>query len=222
MSRWNGGLPCPARRGGPEGVGARAWRRTGNLFTRPPTGRATSRRRRLLASPASVVARSAPTHVSKGKQPKQLVKTTSFLGGDADGARRLPSATIKLFFLVVRVVFTKPVFLLDCRLRSCYHQSMRIVPKSAGGCGIASFCCLLAVLCCARWEEPDWCCSVAVFLTVAYAVAAVVRAFQWLSAPKPPDITIVGTVETFEVSVEKQKDGTTTKTRSSRTHFVAP
>lgn len=92
---------------------------------------------------------------------------------------------------------------------------MRIVPKTAGGCLIASVCSLAAASCCATWElQPDWCYSAAVFLTVAYAGAAVVRLCQRLSAPKPPEITIVGTVETFEVTVEKQKDGTTTKTRS--------
>ena len=98
---------------------------------------------------------------------------------------------------------------------------MRIVPKSAGGCGVAAFCCLLGVLCCAGWGLPDWCGAVAVILTVAYAGAAVVRVCQRLSAPKSPEITIVGTVETFEVTIEKQKDGTTTKTRSRRTHFTA-
>jgi hypothetical protein len=98
---------------------------------------------------------------------------------------------------------------------------MRIVPKSAGGCGVAAFCSLLAVFCCAGWDAPVWCCSVAILLTVMYAVAAVVRACQRLSAPKPSDITIVGTAETFEVSVEKQKGGATTKTWSRRTNFVA-
>ena len=98
---------------------------------------------------------------------------------------------------------------------------MRIVPKSAGGCGVAAFCGLVAASCCAVWELPDWCYSAAVFLTVAYAGAAIVRACQRLSAPKPSDITIVGTAETFEVSVEKQKGGATTKTWSRRTNFVA-
>ena len=69
-----------------------------------------------------------------------------------------------------------------------------------------AFCGLVAVLCCAGWGLPDWCGAVAVLLTVSYAVAAVVRACQWLSAPKPPDITIVGTVETFEVAVEAAND----------------
>ena len=98
---------------------------------------------------------------------------------------------------------------------------MRIVPKSAGGRVIAAFCGLVVASCCAVWELPDWCYATAVFLTVAYAGAAVVRALQRLSAPKQPDITIVGTVETVEVSVEKQKDGATVKTRSRRNHFVA-
>ena len=65
-------FPCPAgtagfrvrrRRGGPEGAGARRRWRTGNLFTGPQAGRAKGRRRRPLAQPASVVARSA-THFS--------------------------------------------------------------------------------------------------------------------------------------------------------------
>ena len=98
---------------------------------------------------------------------------------------------------------------------------MRIVPKSAGGCGVAAVGSLVATSCCAVCELPDWCYATAVFLTVAYAVAAVVRALQRLSKPKPPDITIVGTVETFEVSAGKQKDGTTTKTQSRRIHSVA-
>ena len=72
---------------------------------------------------------------------------------------------------------------------------MRIVPKSAGGCVVASFCCALAVLCFAGWDFPDWCVSGTILLFVAFAVAAVVRALQWLSAPKPR-ITIAGTVET--------------------------
>ena len=98
---------------------------------------------------------------------------------------------------------------------------MKIVPKSAGGCVIASICCVVAASCCAVWElQPDWCHSAAVFLTIAYAGAAVVRVCQRHSAPKPLDIAIVGTVETFEVTVEKQKDGTTTKTRSRRTDFA--
>ena len=97
---------------------------------------------------------------------------------------------------------------------------MRIVPKSAGGCVVVAFCGLVATSCCAVRELPDWCYATAVFLTVAYAGAAVFRACQRLSAPKPPDITIVGTVETFEVSVETQKDGTT-KTWSRHSHFAA-
>jgi hypothetical protein len=97
---------------------------------------------------------------------------------------------------------------------------MRIVPKSAGGCGVAALCGLVAASCCAVWELPDWCYATAVFLTVAYAAAAIVRALQRLSAPKPPDITIAGTVETVEVSVEKEKDGTT-KSWCRRTHFAA-
>ena len=97
---------------------------------------------------------------------------------------------------------------------------MRIIPKSVGGCIVAAFCGLVAAVCCEGWELPDWCSTVAVFLTIAYAGAAVVRALQRLSAPKQPDITIVGTVETFEVSVEKKNDGATTKTRSRHTHFV--
>ncbi len=97
---------------------------------------------------------------------------------------------------------------------------MRIVPKSAGGCGVAAFCGLVAASWCAEWELPNWCHSAAVFLTVVYAGAAVVRACQRLSAPKPPDITIVGTIETVEVSVEKQKDGTT-KSWCRRSQFVA-
>ena len=94
---------------------------------------------------------------------------------------------------------------------------MRIVPKSAGGCGVAAFCGLIAIFSCAGWDAPDWCCSAAILLPVAYAVAAVVRAYQWLSAPQPSDTTIVGTVETVEV--EKSKDGTT-KSWYRSTHFV--
>ena len=98
---------------------------------------------------------------------------------------------------------------------------MRIVPKSAGGCGVAAFCGLVAASWCAEWELPNWCHSAAVFLTIVYAGAAVVRVFQRLSAPKQPDITIVGTVETFEVSAGKQKDGATTKMSrcGDRHHF---
>ena len=95
---------------------------------------------------------------------------------------------------------------------------MRIVPKSASGCVVAAFCGLVAALCCVGWGLPDWCVSTAVLLTVAYAGASVVRAYQWLSAPKPPATTIVGTV--VEVSVEKQKDGTT-RSWCRRTHFAA-
>ncbi len=48
------------RRGKPRaGAGAMSWRRTGNLFTGPPAGIAPCRRRRLLSSPVSVLARSA-------------------------------------------------------------------------------------------------------------------------------------------------------------------
>ncbi len=47
VSRRNGGLSCPATaRKAPQGAGAMVWRRTGNLFTRPPSGRTPSRRRR--------------------------------------------------------------------------------------------------------------------------------------------------------------------------------
>ena len=61
LSRRNGGLPNPARRGKPQRGWGKAPLAAGNLFTEPPTGRAPSRRRRLLAQPVSQVRAKRPT-----------------------------------------------------------------------------------------------------------------------------------------------------------------
>ena len=67
---------------------------------------------------------------------------------------------------------------------------MKIVPKSAKGCVVASFCCALAVMAFAGWGFPDWAGAIAVLLAVAYMVAAIVRVVEWLATPEPPVVRV--------------------------------
>ena len=77
---------------------------------------------------------------------------------------------------------------------------MKIVPKSAGGCVVASFCCAIAVLAFASLGLPDWAGVAAILLLVAYALAAIVRVVEWLAAPEQPVVR----VEVFTAEFRKE------------------